>query len=74
MVTTSIQRRCSRTHSHLLERRAKRKKNNCLLPAMRWRELHREKECHDVRAFTAQEEEKDIKVEGVASECLQHDE
>jgi peptide deformylase len=41
---------------------------------MRWRELHREKECHDVRAFTAQEEEKDIKAEGVTSECLQHDE
>jgi len=41
---------------------------------MRWRELHREKECHDARAFTTQEEEKDIKAEGVTSKRLQHDE
>ena len=74
MVTTSIQRWCSLTHPHLLEGRPKRKKNGCLLPTMKWRKLHREKECHDARPFTTQEEEKDTKAEGVTSECLQHDE
>jgi hypothetical protein len=54
---TSIRRRCSLTHPHLLEGRPKRKKNGCLLPTMRWREFTERNDVmmHDL---TTQEEEK----------------